>query len=63
MHFLSTIRKHFEAGDKFTIVTPFGIAEGKVIALDEEEGTFTFQSPSPKPFKMYLIDLLFVVEG
>lgn len=63
MNFLSTIRQHLESGKELTIVTPFGIATGTVIALEETSGMFTFKSPSPKPFKLYLVDVLFVQEG
>ena len=61
--FLNTLKQHQESGKELTIVTPYGIAPGKVLALDETEGTFTFRSPAPKPFKLYLVDVLFVQEG
>lgn len=61
--FLNTIRQHLESGKELTLVTPYGIASGIVTALDEAEGTFVFKSPAPKPFKLYLVDVLFVQEG
>ena len=60
MNFITTIKQHLESGKDLTIVTPYGIATGKVLGLDEESGIFTFKSPAPKPFKLYLVDLLFV---
>lgn len=61
--FADALTRQFERQTPCTIITPFGKATGKVEEIDLEQGTFRFRTLSPKPFRLYITDVLFMDEG